>query len=148
VGGKFTIQEIPRQVQIIRQQSDAGAAHYHLRSVLDNPALAGAVRALYATPALVPTTPWIDSPPPPRPDVTVDVWRDTARLEWPAAAAKPVRWWLVQTRTQGIWTTDVLPGGRNELCLDHFTGDTIALRAVDRLGNLSAPTMWTRGHSR
>ncbi len=148
VGGKYTLQEIPRQVQIIRQQSDAGAAHYHLRSVLDNPALAGTVRALYSMPALVPATPWIDHIPPPRPEVTVDLWRDTARLEWKPAAVKPARWWLVQTRTQGNWTMDILPGGRNELFLDHFNGDAIALRAVDRLGNLSEPSVWTRGSGR
>jgi hypothetical protein len=142
VGEKFLPQEIPFQVQYERQQGDPGEVHYHLRSVLDNPSLTGLVRAQYSMPALVPPTPWIDTTPPPRPAVSVVLWKTTAHVYWKAAPDKPARWWLVQTHANGIWTTQVVPAGHDELYLDNFNGDQIVLRAVDRLGNLSEPTVW------
>jgi uncharacterized lipoprotein YddW (UPF0748 family) len=148
VGGKFPPQEIPHQVQFVRQQFDPGEVHYHLRSVLDNPALVGLVGAQYAAPALVPTTPWIDASPPPRPAMSVVVWKTTAHVYWKPSVNNPARLWLVQTRNNGIWTTQVIPAGRDELYLDNFKGDLIVLRAVDRLGNLSEPAVWTNINGR
>jgi uncharacterized lipoprotein YddW (UPF0748 family) len=142
VGGKFPPQEIPYQMQIVRRLSDPGEAHYHLRSVLDNPALEGLVRAEYAQPALVPITPWIHAIPPPRPAMSVILWKKTAHVYWKASPNQPARWWLVQTRANGVWTTQLIPAGMDELYLDDFNGDLVVLRAVDRLGNLSEPAVW------
>jgi uncharacterized lipoprotein YddW (UPF0748 family) len=147
-GGKYQPQEISRQVQIIRQLGDPGEVHYHLRSVLDNPALAGLVGTQYAQPALVPASPWIDVTPPPRPVMHVALWKTTVHMDWKNGVGKPARWWLIQTHTNGVWTITVLPAGRDEADLDNFQGDAIALRAVDRLGNLSEPVVWTSGKGR
>ena len=148
VGGKYQPQEIPHQVQFVRQRNDPGEVHYHLRSVLDNPALAGLVSTQYALPALVPASPWIDAAPPPRPAMQAALWKNTVHVDWKNGTGKLARWWLVQTRANGLWTTIVLPAGRDEVDLDNFQGDTIALRAVDRLGNLSEPAVWLRGNGR
>jgi hypothetical protein len=61
---------------------------------------------------------------------------------------QPAGWWLVQNRNNGIWTTQVIPAGRDELYLDNFKGDQIVLRAVDRLGNLSEPAVWMNANGR
>jgi uncharacterized lipoprotein YddW (UPF0748 family) len=144
VGTKFSVAEIPRQLQIIRQKSDPGAVHYHLRSVLDNPAQAAAVRAEYAIPALVPLTPWLPiSHPSPPAQVSVSPAGRTTHVEWQMPAGRPPGWWLVQARANGAWTTQIDPGPRLDDYFDVANPDAVAVRAVDRLGNLGDPQLWT-----
>jgi uncharacterized lipoprotein YddW (UPF0748 family) len=143
VGGKFSTEEIPRQLQITRQKSDPGAVHYHLRSVLDNPALAAAVRVPYAQPALVPVTPWLASVPPKQPGITVDAGKNSAHVRWKNSGVEPPAGWVLQSRTNGIWTTQIFPPGRSDCYLDHVSPDAIAIRAVGRLGVLSEPAVWS-----
>jgi hypothetical protein len=54
-----------------------------------------------------------------------------------------VRNWLLQARAIGNWTPQIFPGGRTDAYLDGVSPDAISLRAVDRLGNLSEPAVWT-----
>ena len=145
VGGKFSNEEIPRQTQLIRQTYDPGEIHYHLRNILDNPSLNAIIRAQYAQPVLVPASPWIDATTPPRPELIVDTWKNSVHVDWESTSGKPARWWLLQTRSKGIWSTQVLPGGLNDIYLDNTALDAIAVRAVDRLGNLSTPAVWSPG---
>jgi uncharacterized lipoprotein YddW (UPF0748 family) len=143
VGVKFPADEIPRQVQIIRQKSDPGAVHFHLRSLLENPALAAAVRAQYLPPALVPPTPWILAPPPLKPKLMVDTGNNSAHVRWENSSVEPPRGWLLQARANGLWTTQIFPPGRQDAYLDNVSADAISVRAVGRLGNLSEPAVWT-----
>jgi uncharacterized lipoprotein YddW (UPF0748 family) len=143
VGTKFFVAEIPRQIQITRQKGDPGAVHYHLRSLLDNPSLAAAVRAQYALPALVPATPWINSTAAPPSKLSVYLGEKSAHVEWQGGPARTTGWWLLQTRANGAWTTRILPAPRTDCYLDLANLDAVALRAADRLGNLSTPLVWT-----
>jgi hypothetical protein len=43
----------------------------------------------------------------------------------------------------GSWTTQIFPGGQVEFYFNSGSPDAISLRAVDRLGNLSEPLVWT-----
>jgi hypothetical protein len=138
------VAEIPRQLQIIRQKSDPGAVHYHLRSILENPALAAAVRAAYAVPALVPTTPWLPAiTPAPPAGVSVSLAERTPHVEWQNSGAHPPGWWLVQARVNGAWTTQIVPGARADDYFEVANPDAVAVRAVDRLGNLGEAQLWT-----
>ena len=143
VGTKFSTDEIPRQVQITRGKSDPGAIHYHLRSVLENPALAAAVRSQYSQPVLIPATPWLDSTPPEKPKLTVNDAKNSLNVRWENAGAEPARWWLFQSRTNAVWTTEIFPADQTSRVLENSSPDAISIRAVDRLGNLSAPTFWS-----
>ena len=143
VGTKFSTDEIPRQVQITRGKSDPGAIHYHLRSVLENPALATAVRAQYSQPVLIPATPWLDSTPPEKPKLTVNDAKNSLNVRWENAGTEPARWWLFQSRTNAVWTTEIFPANQTSRVLENSSPDAISIRAVDRLGNLSAPTFWS-----
>ena len=143
VGTKFSTDEIPRQVQITRGKSDPGAIHYHLRSVLENPALAAAVRSQYSQPVLIPATPWLDSTPPEKPKLTVNDAKNSLNVRWENAGAEPARWWLFQSRTNAVWTTEIFPADQTSRVLENSSPDAISIRAVDRLGNLSAPTVWS-----
>ena len=142
VGTKFSAGEIPHQVQITRQRSDPGAVHYHLRSILENPALAAVVQAIYAQSTLVPASPWIAATPVLKPKLTVDTGENSAHVRWENSNVEPPRWWLLQSRMNGIWMTQISPTSRADGYLDNGIPDIISIRAVDRLGNLSAPALW------
>jgi uncharacterized lipoprotein YddW (UPF0748 family) len=143
VGGKFSADEIGRQIQIVRAQStDAGEVHYHLRSVLENSALAAIVRFQYALPALVPTSPWIVSAAMMKPKLSVDAEKKSSRIRWESSGGEPSRQWLLQWHIHGIWITEILAMDRTDFYLESAP-DAVCLRAVDHLGNLSEPAIWT-----
>ena len=73
---------------------------YHLRNLMENPALADVVRAQYPQPALVPASPWLDSIPPAKPKLSVSESRAGLRFEWANSGAKPAWLWVLQFRTQ------------------------------------------------
>ena len=144
VGKTFATDEIPRQIQAVRTQtSNGGEIHYHLRSLMENPVLAAAVRALYAQPALVPATPWITVAPVLTPKLTVVTGSSSAHARWENAGGEAPRNWLFQARTNGVWTTQIFPGGQADFYFNTAIPGAISLRAVDRLGNLSEPAIWT-----
>ena len=135
--------EIARQTQAVRMQaSNSGEIHYHLRNVLENPALNAAVRSQYAQPALVPTTTWLDPTPPEKPRLERTENYVGCRIQWGNPGTKPARWWLLQSCTKNIWTTEILPEGETSQIFYISQPDAVSLRAVDRLGNLSEPAVW------
>jgi len=145
VGGRWNADEIVRQVRIARRQSGVqGEIFYHLRSLVDNPALAAAVRAEYAQPALVPASPWLDRVPPGQPKLAVDDAGSELNLRW-ESTGKPAGWWLVQYRTNETWVTEILPAGQTRRTLTGFRPDAVAVSEVDRVGNVGAPAAVVRG---
>jgi uncharacterized lipoprotein YddW (UPF0748 family) len=139
---KFPADEITRQIQTVRTQTSvSGEIHFHLRSILENRALTDALRAAYAQPALVPVSPWLDPLPPDKPKLTVTAEKNSAHLQWETSGGGQIRWWLLQFRTNAVWTTEILPADRTDHLLEDMAPDAIAIRAVDRLGNLGAPAV-------
>ncbi len=139
---KFPAEEITRQIQAVRTQTSvSGEIHFHLRSVTGNPALAAAVQARYAQPALVPPSPWIRFVPPEKTDLFAATENSVTAIRWAIPESGTPRWWLLQVRMTNNWTTDVLPGTQTSRILYNSNPDAISIRAVDRLGNLGAPTV-------
>ena len=142
VGEKFPVDEITRQIQTVRAQTSVGGEiHYHLRSLAENPALAAAVQLQYAQPALVPASTWMDSLPPEKPNLFAATENSVTTIRWFSPAGEPPRWWLLQVCTNNIWTTEILPAEQTGRTLNNSNPDAISLRAVDRLGNFSAPAV-------
>ena len=142
VGSRFSADEIARQIQTVRNlTSNSGEIHYHLRSVLDNSALATTVRTQYAQPALVPATSWLDSVPPEKPKLTVAAGETSTSARWENGGAEPAKWWLLQVCRSNVWTTEILPAGTTSRTVSVVRPEAVSIRAVDRLGNLSAPTV-------
>jgi uncharacterized lipoprotein YddW (UPF0748 family) len=138
---KFPADEITEQIQTVHTQTSvSGEIHYHLISVVNNRALATAVQSQYSSPALVPASPWIDSLPPEKPNLYAVTENSITAIRWSPAKTTP-RWWLLQIETGNNWTTEVLPASQTTRVLNNSNPDAISLRAVDRLGNLSAPAV-------
>ena len=146
VGGKFSANEIARQIQATRRQPGAGGEiFYHLRNLAQNPVLLQTLRAAYAQPALVPASPWLASAPPDRPGLSAvesnrsHYYRLTA--SW-MASGEPAWKWVLQFRgTNGVWTTEILPTGQTTRTFENETPEIISVRAVNRLGNLGPPAV-------
>ena len=142
VGGAWRPEEIFQQIQISRQLSN-GHIYWNMGSLMRNKAgwadlLA---QAVYAEPALVPASPWLDDKPPGKPQFTLTnaAVSGEATIHWqPTGEEKP--WlWLVQTKAAGQWRTEILPGNRtvkpNEAV--RVLPEVVAVTAVDRCGNAS-----------
>ena len=136
VGEKWGPDEMARQIAATRRQPGAGGEiFYHLRNLADNAALADVVRIAYAQPALVPASPWLDSIPPGKPKLTVvENSRSSLRLHW-ETADDPAWLWVLQFRTNQVWTTEILPAIRTNWSFAKPAPDLISISAVDRVGN-------------
>jgi hypothetical protein len=73
----------------------------------------------------------------------VDTGEKSAHVRWHSDGGKPVNWWVVQTHVNGAWNWRVLPAGQMDCYLDGAKPNAIAVRAADRLGNLSEAAFWT-----
>lgn len=140
VGIRWKPDEIARQIQLVRKQPGAGGEiFYHLRSLEENQPLAAAIRAQYPQPALVPASPWLDSIPPDRPNLTLGERRAGLRFEWATTGGKPAWLWVLQFRSHEVWTTEILPANQTSQTFSDSQPEVIAVSAVDRDGNESEP---------
>jgi uncharacterized lipoprotein YddW (UPF0748 family) len=141
--------EILEAVRLTREHpGTTGNVHFSAQSLLRNPlGLGDAFRGyVYATPALVPASPWLSNgTAPAAPDVTatLDDLPDATALHLERMRPAPARW-VVHARTAGEWRTMLLPGSTRELHVDWYDGvapDIMAVRYVDRAGMESQPAV-------
>ena len=153
--------EVVHQVMIIRglQPEAPGHIHFSARALdgervgSDDDSLTTALaRGPYAKPALVPASPWLDADPPPSPKLDVSVRGDAVLMSWRRSGGeRPFLYVVYAKRRVRGWEHHILPAGRTGFRLPLAltkaeTGDeenglllSVAVSAVDRLGNLSAP---------
>lgn len=138
----FTTAEIPNQIALTRTRP-AGTGHmlYNTSTTLKKSggAVAASLSALYATPALVPASPWLDSTPPPTPLVSVS----GRTVQMTPGAGEAPRWWVVRSRASGTWSTRVLFGDLRTMTLGQDADRTL-LTAVDQAGNVSSAASWQK----
>lgn len=138
----FTTAEIPNQIAVTRTRP-AGTGHmlYNTSTTLKKSggAVAASLSALYATPALVPASPWLDSTPPPTPLVSVS----GRTVQMTPGAGEAPRWWVVRSRASGTWSTRVLFGDLRTLTLGQ-DADRALLTVVDQAGNVSSAASWQK----
>ena len=101
---------------------------------------------LFASPALVPASPWLDKSRPDGPKLYIVNHGSTgaATFTWEVAATNKVWLWVVQTRKDGQWKTEILPSSKASYTLNQTIAEIVAVTAVDRCGNLSPPTVMER----
>ncbi|MBI3850328.1 MAG: family 10 glycosylhydrolase [Verrucomicrobia bacterium] len=149
VGGKWTAEEIVKQVRLTRKQTRAsGEIFWDMKSLMENRGrLASTLENdLFAQPALVPASPWLDRQRPGKPKLYIANHGSTgaAALTWADATTNKVWLWVVQTRKGGSWSTVVLPGNQTSRSLDRASTEMIAVSAVNRYGNLSYASVLER----
>ena len=128
-------------METVRRQSTGGEIHFHLRDVLEKPALANIVRAEYLQPALVPASPWLGSFSPGRPriSVTTNASADLV-VRWEMATNEIPESWILQIRgTNNLWTTQILPANQAGCFFAKSQPEVISISAVNRFGNISPP---------
>ena len=146
IGTNRRAQEILDQIRVTRAQVGAGGEiHWSMKPLLQNRDGIGdrLQKEAYAQPALVPASPWLDKEAPARPQLSLgtDAGGNFVIL-WSAGDAEKPWLWVVQTKFGNAWRTDVFAAHQSAASFKSGTQpDVIAVSAVDRVGNASAPAM-------
>ena len=138
----FSLQEIPNQIDITRTRGARGHLLYNTTWTLkqNSGQLATTLKAdSYTEGAVVPATPWLHGNAPAPPAIAPG----GGTLSFVAAPGETVRWWVVQARTGGKWTTRTQFGTLNSFPAGAST-DRVRVYAADAVMNLSAPADWHR----
>jgi len=118
--------------------------------MLDVDSAAEKLAAVYAEPALVPPSRWLDKtgPSKPRARFVRDTATGEATMRFAPAEDERIWRWVIQSRVRGEWRTLILPGTERSHILkdDEADADLVSVTAVDRTGNVSAITLVRRAH--
>jgi uncharacterized lipoprotein YddW (UPF0748 family) len=140
--------EEAREIELTRRQTDAsGEILWHAKPLLRNTDDVADIlqNQVYAEPALVPASPWLNADAPGKPLLQAGFEGGELKLTWKSSGGA-VWQWVLQKKTGGHWTTEILAGAK--------TGETIkpgpatalpeavALFAVNRFGNASGGTIY------
>jgi uncharacterized lipoprotein YddW (UPF0748 family) len=149
-GTDWESQEILDQISATRAQHGAtGNVYFSMRSLMSGATgLPERIAAgPYAERALVPASPWLDNIPPPVP--VVRAGRNPATgdltLNLRSPGPEPTWLWVIRSRSQSDWTTEIIPGFKATYAFARTVGpspvDAVVVTAVDRTGNESAPVI-------
>jgi uncharacterized lipoprotein YddW (UPF0748 family) len=132
--------EILAQVALTRTRSGAtGHVHFSAIALLqDRKAIATNLAALYATPALVPPSPWLKLAPPAAPKLARE--GEALYVTAPEGAVQIALW----LRNDLGWHFHVQPASHSALPAEAATADEIVAIAVNRAGLESSPTKLKR----
>lgn len=142
-------EEITGQVYISRGfPGVTGAVHFSMRSLMDwNDLVGGLTGGPYASPALIPASPWLDDTAPAQPSATMNIYADKMLIEIEPPEKDEIRWWVVWSKTAGKWELDIVPGTQHAITFNGTEAtlwpEKVAIAGVDRLGNESPVTVLT-----
>ena len=143
VGEKWQPAEIVNQINLTRHVADAGHIHWSVMALMKNAALAAALTSeVYRQPALVPASPWLSAAALAAPKLSVGTGKNSVQADWKKNGTEAVRWWVVQSRAGGTWTTQIFPASQTAASWSGRRPDAVSVRAVDRAENLGAPVVW------
>ena len=137
--------EILSQIKVTRGYSGAdGNVHFSMKPLMQNRNGISdlLLKDVYANPALIPASPWLNASLPSKPDVKIYQagTNDKIQLYWQPTDKTNVWLWVVQTKTGNQWTTNILPIGQNSYILNTTQVDSVAVSAVNRYGTQGAST--------
>jgi uncharacterized lipoprotein YddW (UPF0748 family) len=137
--GKFagkTPEEIVNQIKSTRGicKSAAGDIHWSFKCLLNNKGGLSTLleKGLYAEPALIPPSPWLERKKPGKPKLSLV----SGQLCWEPEVTDSISIWVFQTKSGGKWSTRILPGEARKLGLPE-AADVVAITAIDRCGMAS-----------
>lgn len=139
----FPVEEVPNQILATRAQPGAtGNVHFSMKVFMQNrQGLNDALlQGVYAEPALVPATPWLDATPPAAPKLKLTrTGTGDAELTWDEGGREKAWLWVARFKSGDTWTTQIFPSAQTSRLVASLPAgtDTVALSAVDRCGNES-----------
>ena len=134
---KWGPDEMSRQIAATRRQTGAGGEIYL------SPAQSYRTMPVWPTssvppcpqPALVPASPWLDAAPPAMPKLMVmEDSRAALRLALGKGGPEPASLWVLQFRTNQVWTTEIMPAARTDWAFAKPAPEWVSISAVDRAG--------------
>jgi len=149
---KMSPDDIVQEIQITRETPGAtGHVLFNAKILMDNvEGIADRLASMYAEPAMVPASPWLDRTPPAMPVARVeyDSVAGTSSLRFAPQKGERVWQWVVQSRVNGVWRTALLPGTvRTYILKDDATDtDVVSVAAVNRTGSVSTPAVIWLSH--
>ena len=134
--------EILGQIEIIRESRGAdGNVLFSMKSLMrNNVGFSDQLKAgPYKSPAVVPTSPWLNREPPSRPGVSFGSDGRGFGLEIKPGPGEPPFLWAVWTRRDGTWTFAAVPASTVRVDVDAAAEllDLMVVSSVDRLGSES-----------
>ena len=146
----WELEEIVRQLNVVRAHPIEGAAQFRSRFVTDNiKGIYDYLNYFYSTPALVPAMPWISDTPPAMPQGFIaETSTEATILRW--QHAEGVQYNIYSSSSFPVDTSDpnnlVKTYSNDTLHFEHIPSLTIrrhyAITAIDRYGNESQPLQW------
>jgi uncharacterized lipoprotein YddW (UPF0748 family) len=145
---RIPAQEIVDEIDTTRVRGgDLGHIHFNASALMKNPdSLDEKLSSRYASPALVPASPWLGARAPSRPTITTD--RDAATNEaivhFAPTKGEVVWLWAVRASRGGSWSAEVLPGWLRSHQFVGASPDSVAVAAISRTGieSPSAAAVW------
>jgi len=143
---RWNPEEIVNQVRRTRQQAGVtGHLHWNMRSLMRSEGVFEALsKAVYFATALPPAMPWLATAKPGKPSLAVTGRAGALSLTWNATSTDPLAFWVLQTRREGAWKTEILPSTTASKVWVGTHPDVITLSALDRYGNLGSPAAMQR----
>jgi uncharacterized lipoprotein YddW (UPF0748 family) len=147
-GGPWAADEIVNQISLTRTTRGAdGVIHWNMKSLMKNNSLDQALEAkVYAQPALVPASPWLQKNTLSKPLLQVASGNisGSTKITWSEPPGVQPWLWLIQTRNGETWSNEILPAMKTSETWTTTLPEGIVVTAVDRDGNLSMPSAMRR----
>jgi uncharacterized lipoprotein YddW (UPF0748 family) len=136
--------EISKQIALTRQQAGAsGHIHWNMSALMKNK---GAIsdqlwNVEYQQPALTPALPGKSAAKVEVENLSAKTTGGKTVFSWSTTNATDVRFWVVQSKHDGAWHTQVVPKGGSWSSV--IAPEAVSVRAVDRSGRLGAASTVT-----
>ncbi len=139
--GNWKAQEVVDQIISTRTNGAGGNVHFSMKCFLKdwNGIDEALETSVYALPALVPASPWLDNVPPPAPKLLRKTHMNGYLDVFWQSTGEPIRFYLVSGMQGGQWSTWSISseaGVRIGIDKANPPVERIAIRAIDRGGNV------------
>ncbi|WP_373060985.1 family 10 glycosylhydrolase [Gemmatimonas sp.] len=145
--GAFSVGELVEQIRVTRLQNGAtGNVHFSMKSFLTNQAGMNDTLLVgpYATPALVPATPWLKAAAPPLPIARLTETTTGTRLLLRTTGTAVPWQYAIRMRTDTAWITMLVSGSTTSWAIPKGTSPTLlSVVSLNRVGTESSPVSIT-----
>lgn len=143
--GNWSTSELLEQIRITREKGAGGNVFFSMKTFLrDWKGINGALtRGLYAAPALVPASPWLDAEAPLAPVLESREPIGAALVARWKSEGEPARFFCVQVRRGGQWRVQQISSDASVHLTQLEKIEGVAVVAIDRVGNASPSLLFS-----